>query len=166
MIIYLIGYMGSGKTTLGKELANMLGHTFIDLDDRIEQEHRCSIPKIFEQYGEVKFREWEAEELSRLSSLENLVVATGGGTPCHFRNMEIMCSTGITIYLRLSVEEIATRLARSQGKRPLVNGLTGIELKEFIMRQLTAREKYYLHALHVIESDRIGAKEIYSMLKS
>ena len=123
--------MGSGKTTLGRKLAGMLSYEFIDMDYSIEQEHGLSIPSIFERYGEEVFREWEAEALTRLAFEDKNVVATGGGVPCFYNNMELMNQTGITVYLKLSADQLYARLAEMQENRPLIRGMNEKELRNF-----------------------------------
>src|SRR5665647_886628 len=101
-LVYIIGFMGSGKTTAGKKLAAALGWSFIDLDKKIEEHTGKIIPDIFSQNGEVWFRNVEAEVLRSLNELTNTVISTGGGAPCHDDNMDYMLETGFTVYIKLN----------------------------------------------------------------
>ncbi len=140
--------MGSGKTTMGKQMAEELGYPFIDLDKFIEERMHISIPKIFHHYGEYYFRKTETEYLHEMSSWKNLVVACGGGTPCHDNNLAWMNENGLTVYLQTSTEELYKRLAvpEQQAARPLIAKLNQSELKHYIDETLKKREVYYLQA--------------------
>jgi shikimate kinase len=142
-IIYIIGFMGSGKTTAGKKLASLLGWSFIDLDKKIEEYTGKSIPEIFLQNGEEYFRETETLLLRNLKTGSQTVISTGGGTPCHSDNMDFMLETGLTIYLKLTPGELRSRLSGSKGERPLIKNLDQNELLSFIRQKLADREKCY-----------------------
>ncbi|MBQ4366720.1 MAG: shikimate kinase [Muribaculaceae bacterium] len=146
--IFLIGYMGCGKTTLGRALANELGVPFIDLDDYIEEQCECRIADIFAQQGEKTFRELERQALRQMVSTEGGIVACGGGTPCHSDNMEWMNSNGITIWLTTSPERITSRLIlpEQKAKRPLIADLSNDEILNQVEQALMAREPYYNQA--------------------
>lgn len=149
--IFLIGYMGSGKTTLGRHIAGRLGYDFIDMDAYIEEKNFKSVGEIFATQGEEKFRVLERNALIELSEFESVVIATGGGTPCFFDNMEVMNRSGLTVYLHLTPEELAERLEYSHaGKRPLLADRKGIELLEFISAGLKKRETFYQQASYVV----------------
>lgn len=148
--IFLIGYMGSGKTTIGKLLSKQLGFTFLDMDAYIEEKYFKTISQIFEAYGETYFREIERKCLHEVALFENTVIATGGGTPCFFDNMDVMNATGTTVYLKYSPEELATRLSSATNKRPLIAQKQGDELLEFISKTLLTREVFYNKAQHLI----------------
>ncbi|MFZ4581927.1 MAG: shikimate kinase [Paludibacter sp.] len=149
--IFLIGYMGCGKTTLGKRLAAALGFAFIDLDGFIEEKYHKSVASIFDELGQDKFREMEKNALSEVAEFENTVIATGGGAPCFFDNIGTMNQTGLSVYIKLSPEQLATRLENSRaGKRPLIAGKSGQELREFITDGLLQREKFYLQASLIV----------------
>ena len=150
--IFLIGYMGSGKTTMGKLLAKHLNLNFIALDNYIENKYHLSISQIFEEFGEANFREKEQYCLQEVSDFEDIVIATGGGAACFYDNMNLMNSKGDTIYLKLSPEHLAKRLATSKGGiRPILQDKTGKELLNFIEEKLREREPYYLQAKYIIE---------------
>lgn len=145
--IFLIGYMGSGKTSIGVKLAETLGYSFVDMDHRIEEKYMKTVSQIFSESGQDKFREIEKDILHEVADFEDVVIATGGGAPCFFDNMEYMNKTGFTIYLRLTVENLAQRLEQSRaGKRPLLANKQGDELREFIGNTLRERERFYQQA--------------------
>ena len=114
--------MGCGKSTIGRKLAKLLSLNFIDLDKYIEERYFKTIPIIFEEEGEISFREKERLALTEVSQFEDIVVGTGGGTPCFFDNMEVMNLSGITIYISPDVETQADRIIKSKNERPLTSG--------------------------------------------
>ncbi len=149
--VYIIGFMGSGKTTAGKKLASLLGWPFIDLDKKIESQAGKSIPELFKEKGEDYFRIVEAEVLRNIDSITNTVISSGGGTPCHGTNMDFMLETGLTIYLKLTPEQLKSRLLDSSGERPLIKNLDSYSLLDFIKENLAKREIYYNRAEIIIE---------------
>lgn len=149
--IFLVGYMGSGKTTMGKLLAQQLGLSFLDLDAYIESKFHRTIAQIFEQEGEAGFRLIEKKYLHEVADFEDIVIATGGGAPCFFDNMDYMNEHGITIYLKMSVDQLVARLSMSKaGVRPLISNKKTTELQQFIAEGLSNRERFYNSAKHVI----------------
>lgn len=145
--IFLIGYMGSGKTSMGIKLAENLGLTFVDMDHHIEEKYHKTVSQIFAESGQDAFRKLEQNCLHEVAEFENCVIATGGGAPCFFDNMEFMNTHGLTVYLNLSAEQLATRLEMSRaGKRPLIANKQGDELRQFIAEGLSAREAFYKQA--------------------
>lgn len=142
MLIYLIGFMGSGKTTAGKKLAAKLNYRFIDLDHMIENSYRITIPDIFSRYNEEAFRKMEKCMLHKTFSENDAVIATGGGTPCFFDNMTLINSKGISVYIEMSPEALSSRLLVARKKRPLVDK-SERELLDFVRAKLAEREKYY-----------------------
>ncbi|MCL1932281.1 MAG: shikimate kinase [Candidatus Azobacteroides sp.] len=146
MNLYLIGYMGTGKTSVGKLLAKKLNRSFTDIDGFIENRYRQTIAAIFEEKGESGFREIERRALLEISGFENIVVSTGGGLPCFFDNMDLMNRTGITIYLRASVNDLVYRLNFNKQKRPLIKGKSPEELRDFVEESLKKRESFYNRA--------------------
>ncbi len=145
--IFLIGYMGSGKTTIGKLLAEKLHYSFVDMDSHIEEKQFKSVSQIFGELGEEKFRLLEQQYLHEVAEFEDVVISTGGGAPCFFDNMDYMNSRGITVYLQLSAAELAERLESSHAnKRPLLADRKGEELRQFIAEGLDKREPFYLRA--------------------
>lgn len=152
--IFLIGYMGSGKTTVGKLLAARLGFTFVDMDAHIEEKEFLTVARIFEEEGEARFRDIEQKCLHEVGRFENAVISTGGGAPCFFDNMDFMNANGITVYLRLTPGELAGRLeSLHANKRPLLANRKGEELQQFIAQGLAAREPYYSRAMFSVHGD-------------
>ena len=149
--IFLIGFMGSGKSTLGAQLARRLDYQFMDMDHLIEETADMSIPEIFDEHGEEVFRKWEHDILHELCQREKLVISTGGGVPCHSGLMDLMNSHGSTIYLKMTPEALLNRLLRSRTERPLIKGKSEAELLEFIRSKLQEREKFYSRATHVVD---------------
>jgi shikimate kinase len=143
MRLYLVGFMGSGKTTLGKWLAEGLNCHFIDLDAQIEISEQQSISEIFEQKGEPYFREVEAKALRETHILEKTIIATGGGAPCFHQNMDWMNENGITLYLSVSAAQLAERLYPEREKRPLLAHLDMLQLLDFIANKLNERSFFY-----------------------
>lgn len=144
--IFLTGYMGAGKTTVGKELAKLTGRYFIDLDKHIEARYCRSVSRLFEVWGEEEFRRIEQRMLQEVATFEDVVISTGGGTPCFFDNMAFMKKSGLTIYLKATVEELAKRLEVCKHTRPVLQGKTGEELNTFITESLNTRERFYNQA--------------------
>jgi shikimate kinase len=161
-IIYIIGFMGSGKSTAGRKLARELGWSFIDLDTRIEEKAGRTISRIFSDDGEEIFRRIEAEVLKSLKTETETVISTGGGTPCFNDNMDFMLETGVTIYLKMSPEQLRKRLAESSHDRPLLKDIPDNMLQEFIEKKLAIREKWYNRAEIIIDSYRMD----YTLLQS
>jgi shikimate kinase len=163
--LVLIGFMGSGKSTLGRQLASLLGLVFIDLDSYIETRQRRSITDIFERDGENAFRELESKALSEILSYSRQVVAVGGGAPCHLGNMNTILANSLSVYLKVSNMELCRRLTESPSPRPLLKGKTAVETMEFITNMVETREVYYKQADVVIESDLITAEMILSAVE-
>ena len=150
-LIYIIGFMGSGKSTAGKKLAASLGWTFIDLDRKIEEVALKTIPQIFSEDGEEYFRKIESEVLMNLDKTKKTVVSTGGGTPCHGDNMDFMLQTGLTVYLKMTPGQLAKRLLDSSGERPLLKNVPDESLQGFIGEKLAYREKWYSKAEIIVD---------------
>ena len=147
--IILIGYMGAGKTTLGKILARNLNLEFIDLDWYIENRYHQSVSQLFATRGEEGFRQVERNMLHEVAEFEDVVISAGGGTPCFFDNMEYMNTQGLTVYLKASAETLRTHLRMGKQKRPLIAQKSDEELDAFIRESLDKREEYYNQA-HLI----------------
>lgn len=148
--IILIGYMGAGKTTVGKALAKQLGLTFYDLDWYIETRMRKKVPEIFAERGEEGFRKIEHNMLHEVAEFENVVVSCGGGTPCFYDNMEYLNSQSDVVYLKAEPETLFKHLKMGKGIRPLLLGKNDEELMTFIREQLTKREEFYGKAKHIV----------------
>ena len=149
--IVLIGYMGSGKTTVGRQLALALGRTFYDLDWYIEMRYHRSVPQLFEERGEEGFREIERNMLHEAAEFEDIVLSCGGGTPCFFDNMDYICSVSESVYLKATPEVLTQHLKMRRVERPLLNGKSEEELLDFVRTSLKEREPYYLKAKHIID---------------
>ena len=162
--IFLIGFMGSGKSTLGGQLARRVGYQFIDMDHLIEETAEMSIPEIFNDHGEEVFRKWEYDILNELCRREKLVISTGGGAPCHSNMMDLMNTHGTTIYLKLSPEALKTRLIQSNAERPLIMGKSEPELLDFIKSLLEKRELFYKRAAHIVDGINLQSQALEKLL--
>ena len=148
--IIFIGFMATGKSTIGKLLASQLGKVFIDTDKILEEKHETSIDQIFKKYGEEKFREYEREVIHSLVDLKNHVISTGGGAVTYKDNFKILNSMGTTISLIASIPTIAERISKDSGSRPLLEG-THLEYK--IANMLQKRAFYYINSDIMINTD-------------
>ncbi len=141
--IFLIGYMCSGKTTLGRAVEKATGIPYVDLDEMIEREQGMTVSEIFANRGEETFRSMESDALSRVALMNDIIVGCGGGTPCRPANMELMNSCGTTVMLRPSTERLLARLRLYRSTRPLIASLTDTEIESAMKRGLDEREKFY-----------------------
>lgn len=148
--IYIVGFMGSGKTTYGKALAHQRGYDFYDLDEAIEQALTLPVREIFTLHGEAYFRKQEAAILRNTQTFENTVIATGGGTPAYHGNMEWMNDHGHTIFLDAPAETLYERLVSETASRPLLQGLQGDALRTHIRILLSERLPWYRMAHETI----------------
>lgn len=164
--LYIIGFMGSGKTTTGMKLAGLLGWPFMDLDQCIEKHTGQTIPEIFANHGEQWFRQVESEVLKSLRTVEKGVVSTGGGTPCYGDNMDYMLESGLTLYLKLTPGQLKSRLSRTNGERPLLRDLGEEGLLGFIEEKLAVREKWYNMAELNFNGFHTDIRLIYSEVRS
>lgn len=165
MRIYIIGFMGAGKSTYAKKLANKLKLDLVDLDELIELKAGKSITKIFDEEGEMYFRELESEVLKSTAEQDNMVVATGGGTPCYYDNLAFMKANGKTIYIKLLENKLFNRLWKAKGERPLIADMEEAELKLFINEKLTERSQFYCQADYIIHPDFYLAKNMAERLQ-
>lgn len=149
--IILIGYMGAGKTTVGKVLAQTLNLAFYDLDWYIEERYRRTVPQLFAERGEAGFREIEQKILHEVAEFENVVISSGGGTPCFFDNMDYMNRQAQTVYLKASPDVLFQHLKIGKTERPLLKNKTDEELKQYIRESLQARESFYLQAKYSLD---------------
>ena len=149
--IILIGYMGAGKTTLGKALSKALGIPFYDLDWYIENRMHQTIKQLFDERGEEGFRKIEHAMLHEVAEFENVIISCGGGTPCFYDNMDYMNRQGATVYLKASPEVLYAHLKMGKTVRPLLLNKTPEEVNAFIREQLRLREPYYIQAKHVLD---------------
>ena len=168
MIVVLIGYMASGKSTLGRVLTKKLDYNFIDLDDYIEEKENASISEIFKTKGEIYFRKKETHYLNEiLNSKSKLILSLGGGTPCYSNNMEniLSANNAVSIYLKASIPTLADRLKNEKAKRPLIAHIeTDDLLAEFIGKHLFERSPYYSQAEAVITTDNKTENDIIEEL--
>lgn len=159
MTVFLIGYMASGKTTLGRAFARAEGMDFIDLDFYITQRFRASVAEIFAMRGEAGFREIERNMLHEAGEFDNTVVSCGGGTPCFFDNMEYMNSRGVTVFLDANPQCIARRLLVAKVRRPILEDRSAEELPLFIEEHLQKRMPFYERARKRIDSTELESRE-------
>lgn len=165
MLIFLIGFMGSGKTTLGRPLALRLGYQFLDLDKVIEESEDATVGEIFATRGEEFFRTLERRYLQDIIVHGgNAVVSTGGGTPCFNGNMELMNTNGITVYLKLSPGMLADRLMAAKVCRPLLEGKSPEELLQYIVDTLAMREEHYERANVVVANPARDVAKLIDIL--
>ena len=143
MRVFLVGYMGVGKTTIGKKIANRMGLKFIDLDRVISNEVSMSISQIVDTKGEKYFRQLERKSLIKIAKMENVLVATGGGAPCFYDNMKLINQSGVSVFLELDEKSLVKRLLLGQNTRPLLKGKTGNELLDFVNIHLAERITFY-----------------------
>ena len=158
--IFLIGFMGSGKSTICSKLAGRLGYDFMDMDHMIEETSGMTIPGIFSEHGEEVFRKWERDILEELCEREKLVISTGGGAPCHSDMMHIMNDRGATVYIKLPPLALKDRLMRSSTERPLIKGKSEAELLEFITSLLDKREYYYTRAKYTLDGMKFSLDDL------
>lgn len=152
MRIFLVGYMGSGKTTVGKLLAEQLGIAFVDSDQWIEEDQGVNVADLFDDRGEQAFRQLERDAIEAITSAYiEVVVATGGGLPCYRDNMARLNELGTTVYLLASIATIIRRI-RGTTDRPLLAGRSDKEARHFVRQHLRGRRQYYRQACHIVRS--------------
>ncbi len=157
MRIFLIGFMGSGKTHWGRQLSQKLSIPFFDLDEQVVNSEGHSINEIFEIFGEEYFRLKEKGTLHIISeSHSSFVMACGGGTPCYFNNIEYMNQSGTTVWINTPVQILFKRLLKEKNHRPLLRGLTDQQLMSFITKKLGDRKIYYEQATIIIDDEEIS----------
>ncbi|MBQ8096502.1 MAG: shikimate kinase [Prevotella sp.] len=149
--IILIGYMGAGKTTIGRALSRELGIPFYDLDWYIETRHHTTVARIFAERGEEAFRRIERAMLHEVAEFEDVVISCGGGTPCFFDNIDYMNRQGQVVYLKASPQVLVRHLQMGHGRRPLLAGKSPDELLTHVTRQLQLREPYYAKARYTLD---------------
>ena len=154
MKYFLIGFMGSGKSLIGKQLAKKLHLKYIDLDNFIEESEKRTIADIFNNSGETYFRELEKKYLKEIIKEDNILVSTGGGTPTIHGLMDIMNNVGETIYLECCTKILFTRLHQNKEKRPMISVLSDKSLRRYIEYKMEERKIFYKKATHTICNDR------------
>jgi shikimate kinase len=167
MKIFLVGFMGCGKSTIGRMLAREQRCSYIDMDRQLVARHNLSINEMFSKYGESFFRKSEQEFLTEIVDRDEpmIVVATGGGVACNPDNMDMMLKSGVVIYLKRTREGLLRRLVAGQHSRPLISGKTPEEIGEFIDKTLAEREPHYLRANITIDCDYIGDAAIVDIVR-
>ena len=163
-MLYLIGFMGVGKTTIGEQIAAINKVVFIDTDKQIEKETSKSIKEIFETDGEIAFRKLETDTIRSIN--RKSVIACGGGLPAHNNNIEYLKHKGTVIYLKASTETLIKRLEKNKNKRPLISHLTNEKRLEFTRKILKERERTYKQADYTIETDNKTVKEVLREINS
>jgi shikimate kinase len=163
-MLYLIGFMGVGKTTIGKQIAVLNKVVFIDTDSQIEKKTAKSINEIFETDGEFAFRKLETDTIRSID--RKAIIACGGGLPVHNNNIEYLKYNGTVIYLKASAKTLIKRLEKNKNKRPIINKLRNDKLLEFIHRILKERERTYKQADYTIETDNKTVNEVLREINS
>jgi shikimate kinase len=158
--------MGSGKTTAARQLGDISGLRFCDMDNEIVLREGKTISMIFAENGENYFRKKERELLEEICKTSRQIIATGGGTPCYYDNMELMNRNGLTVYLQCSVEELFSWLNNNKKERPLLKDKTDKELKEYISQELAHREGFYQQSQIVVNAYEITLSELWEIIKS
>jgi len=144
--VFLIGFMGAGKTSIGKELSAKMKCSFVDLDLFIERRYHKTVRQIFEEKGEDAFREIECKALREVAEFEDVVISTGGGTPCFHQNMMFMNKQGTTVYLKVSNEELVRRINLNKNTRPLLKDFSNDRLIRFVEETIAKRTAFYEQA--------------------
>ncbi len=165
MRVYLLGYMGSGKSTIGRKVALELGLGFTDLDHQFEEQYRISVADFFEKYDEKGFRAIEQRLLHDTLRENDILVSTGGGTPCFFDNLEFIRKAGISVYLRWPSGLLIERLQHVKRKRPLLKNIPDGELHQKISQHIAEREFYYNQADIIVDGSTIGTPELAGMIR-
>lgn len=156
MKIFLIGFMGSGKTYWGRLLSKKLGIRFFDLDEQVTEHAGKSIPEIFASEGEEQFRLMEKDALHIITeSQDSFVMACGGGSPCYFNNIEYMNSAGTTVWINTPIDILHSRLLLEKDKRPLIRDLSDEQLKGFIIKKFSDRRIYYEQADVILDEEPV-----------
>ena len=163
--IFLIGFMGSGKSTHGSKLARKLGYDFVDMDHLIEETAGMTIPTIFHELGEEVFRKWELDIVHERCKREQVVISTGGGAPCHNQIIRIMNDHGVTVYIKLPPDALKNRLLKSKTERPLIKGRSETELLQYITELLSKREPFYFQARYIVEGVNLEVQTLVELLE-
>ena len=166
MRIYLVGYMYSGKTTIGHKLAQGLDYEWLDLDQAFECFFHTTIPIFFGRYGEEAFRKLEQKLLHSTADKDNIVISTGGGTPCHFDNMQWINDHGTSVYFDVAVETLLRRAQSSKKPRPVLAGLSPLEREAFVRQQLASRMPYYTKAHITFPADKPDISQLIQLLNA
>lgn len=166
MKVFLLGFMGSGKTHWGRIWAERSGQPFYDLDQLIEARQNSTINHLFETIGEAGFRELESAALHSFAETADAIIACGGGTPCYADNMDWMLANGITVYLSSTPQAILSRVQEEQDKRPLLKKVNPAELLFFIEQKLKEREPFYSRAGHILPVTELNPDSLLPVLNA
>ena len=161
----MIGFMGCGKSTMGRSLASLLNLTFIDLDTYLEAKYFKTVPRIFAEEGEDEFRKKEHKVLEEVALFNDVIVATGGGAPCFFNNVEVMNAAGYCIFLDVQIDTLVNRLMCSKTERPLIKGKSNEELKSFIESLMQKRRPFYEKAEYILRGNELYPEDVIGLLK-
>jgi shikimate kinase len=165
MKIFLIGFMGCGKTHYGRELSQKLSIPFFDLDEKIVEHSGKPIPQIFAEQGEEQFRLLEKEVLYMLTeSHETFVMSTGGGTPCFYNNIDYLKKSGIVVWFNCSIDCLHQRLINEKEKRPLISTVSDEQLKAYIIKKSSTRKIFYQQADVIINEDDISLEKLVASI--
>jgi shikimate kinase len=162
--LFIIGYKSSGKTTIGKKLAQRLNMEFIDLDHFIEERERKTIPDLYTEIGDTDFRRLEWAALKEIIKKDNIIVSTGGGAPCHCDNMKLMEKYGDVLYIHLDNDTLVSRLKNATKDRPIVLNKTDEELREYINDLRNRCEHHYTRAKFIVEGKGLTVERILGVL--
>lgn len=166
MIITLIGYMGSGKSFVGRQLSDRLSFPFYDLDTLIEEKEKKTISTLFKEKGEIYFRKIERMVLMEtLKQKDDCILSLGGGTPCFYDTMDLINENSTSFYLQNSIQTLSKRLQKEKGKRPLIAHLEDDQLPEFIAKHLFERRPFYERAIYTINIDQQDVEEIVDFIQ-
>lgn len=165
MRIYLVGYMASGKSKIGQQIAAELGYRFVDLDDSFEQRYRISVVDFFSKYDEAGFRNLERVLLHKTALLSDCVIATGGGTPCFFDNMDFILKEGLAIYLYRDNHDLVARLEKGRKRRPLLKNIPVEMLEERISNHMLERHPHYRRAHYQFDAKSGSLPELIRWLQ-
>ncbi len=162
--IYLVGYMGAGKTSAAKRLASRLNWKVVDTDDLFEEKYRISVDDFFQKYDEPLYRKLESEILKSTENLEDTVISTGGGTACYFDNMDWMNLHGLTVFMRISPAAAVDRVLHSHHKRPLTRGKSEAELMEYVTWHYASRMPFYEQARITVKSENLDIEHLLQLI--
>ncbi|HOI31946.1 MAG: shikimate kinase [Bacteroidales bacterium] len=163
--IYLVGYMGVGKSTIARKLANLLNWEVMDLDQVFETRYKISVPDFFNRYDEKLFRKLERSLLQESVAHSHTIISTGGGTACFYDNMDWMNQNGLTVFLKMSAGCLSNRLLNAKKKRPLISGQSREQLHAFIKQHLQKRAIYYTQAKLHFEAESPDIQELAELVK-
>lgn len=160
MRVILVGFPGCGKSSVGKKLAAKLGYGFVDLDEAFEEEYHITIPDFFQKYNETAFRSCERKVLINKLQEDDIVLSSGGGTPCFSDNMQLMKDSGIVVYIKMAPASLFDRLSHAKRPRPLVQNKTPEELQQYIDNTLPLREPVYQRAHLTVKGESIDIEAL------